>query len=81
MYQALLASGDHKTANILLMKIPKDDPHVRYVTRASQVTFAGSLMENTKAKKKKKKKTEKKTLKGLWLGIYQIKNTEIGSQR
>ncbi|GAV60856.1 PPR domain-containing protein/PPR_2 domain-containing protein [Cephalotus follicularis] len=49
MYQALLASGDHKTANILLKKIPKDDPHVRCVIKACKNTYG------VKCKRERKK--------------------------
>lgn len=39
MYQALLASGDHKSAKILLSKIPRDDPHVRSIVGACKATY------------------------------------------
>ncbi|KAF5948786.1 hypothetical protein HYC85_014743 [Camellia sinensis] len=49
MYQALLASGDHKSATNMLNKIPKDDPHVRCVIKASQATY----IKPTSSKEKK----------------------------
>ncbi|GLT51456.1 hypothetical protein SLA2020_248650 [Shorea laevis] len=42
MYQALLACGDHKSAEAMRAKIPKDDPDVRDVIRAFQVTYPKS---------------------------------------
>ncbi|XP_022716952.1 pentatricopeptide repeat-containing protein At4g04790, mitochondrial-like isoform X5 [Durio zibethinus] len=39
MYQALLASGDPKSAKSMLAKIPTDDPHVRCVIKACQTTY------------------------------------------
>ncbi|GLT65444.1 hypothetical protein SLA2020_378760 [Shorea laevis] len=42
MYQALLACGDHKSAEAMRTKIPKDDPDVRDVIRAFQVTYPKS---------------------------------------
>ncbi|XP_011048290.1 PREDICTED: pentatricopeptide repeat-containing protein At4g04790, mitochondrial-like [Populus euphratica] len=41
MYQALLASGGHVSAKVLLNKIPKDDPHVRIVIQECQRTYIG----------------------------------------
>ncbi|KAL7216949.1 hypothetical protein ACSBR1_028806 [Camellia fascicularis] len=49
MYQALLASGDHKSATNMLNKIPKDDPHVRCVIKACQATY----IKPTSSKEKK----------------------------
>ncbi|THG14662.1 hypothetical protein TEA_011793 [Camellia sinensis var. sinensis] len=46
---ALLASGDHKSATNMLNKIPKDDPHVRCVIKASQATY----IKPTSSKEKK----------------------------
>ncbi|XP_039161031.1 G-type lectin S-receptor-like serine/threonine-protein kinase At2g19130 [Eucalyptus grandis] len=40
MYQALLASGDLKSARIVLSKMPKDDPHVRLIIQESQTVYA-----------------------------------------
>ncbi|XP_044465617.1 pentatricopeptide repeat-containing protein At4g21880, mitochondrial isoform X2 [Mangifera indica] len=53
MYQALLASGDRKSARKILSKIPKDDPHVRMVFKACKSTF--SAQQNARGKKKKEK--------------------------
>ncbi|CAL1354379.1 unnamed protein product [Linum trigynum] len=39
MYQVLLACGSHTTAKSFLTKIPKDDPHVRMIIVACQVTY------------------------------------------
>ncbi|KAG2682152.1 hypothetical protein I3843_11G179100 [Carya illinoinensis] len=58
MYQALLACGDYKAANIMLEQIPKDDPHVRCVIKACQKCYI-VLDDPTKKKKKKKKKEGK----------------------
>jgi len=41
MYQALLASGGHVSAKVMLNKIPKDDPHVRIVIQECQRTYIG----------------------------------------
>ncbi|KAH6835532.1 hypothetical protein C2S53_015625, partial [Perilla frutescens var. hirtella] len=51
MYQALLASGDKKSAAKLLNKIPKDDAHVCCVIKACQQTYVKA--EPAKSKKKK----------------------------
>ncbi|XP_027063297.2 pentatricopeptide repeat-containing protein At4g04790, mitochondrial-like isoform X2 [Coffea arabica] len=59
MYQALLALGDHKSAQSILNKIPRDDPHVSRVIQECQATFTGSLPSKGKKKKKKKKKNVK----------------------
>ena len=56
MYQALLASGDRKAAEILLTKTPTDDPHVHYVIKSCQNEYIGSVILETKKKKKKTKK-------------------------
>ncbi|XP_059659603.1 pentatricopeptide repeat-containing protein At4g04790, mitochondrial-like isoform X2 [Cornus florida] len=40
MYQALLASGNHKSATNMLKHIPRDDPHVRSVIKACQATYS-----------------------------------------
>nr|GEV74476.1 pentatricopeptide repeat-containing protein At4g04790, mitochondrial-like [Tanacetum cinerariifolium] len=45
MYQALLASGAHKAAKILLENIPDDDPHVCRVLKACRETFGKSANE------------------------------------
>lgn len=61
MYQALLASGDHKSAKIMLNKIPKDDPHVLSVIKAFQRSYyIVSNSEDDKKRKKKKKEKEER---------------------
>ncbi|GMH05708.1 hypothetical protein Nepgr_007548 [Nepenthes gracilis] len=50
MYQALLASGDSKSASNLLNQIPKEDSHVRSVISACQSTYG----KNRKNENKKK---------------------------
>ncbi|XP_062169018.1 pentatricopeptide repeat-containing protein At4g04790, mitochondrial-like isoform X2 [Alnus glutinosa] len=57
MYQALLASGDNKSAKIMLNKIPKDDHHVRCVIKASERSYIVSNSNGCMKKKKKKGKT------------------------
>ncbi|XP_020534563.1 pentatricopeptide repeat-containing protein At4g21880, mitochondrial isoform X2 [Jatropha curcas] len=52
MYQALLASGDHKSAKKMLSKISKDDDHVHMMIQACQETY----IKSTSVKKKKNKK-------------------------
>ncbi|KAK4420731.1 Pentatricopeptide repeat-containing protein, mitochondrial [Sesamum alatum] len=54
MYQALLASGDTKSAAKILSKMPKDDPHVRCVVKACEATYIKSPAVEKKKKKKKK---------------------------
>ncbi|KAK6154400.1 hypothetical protein DH2020_008648 [Rehmannia glutinosa] len=54
MYQALLASGDNKSAAKILLAIRKDDPHVRRVVEACQKTYVKSASAEKKQKKKKK---------------------------
>ncbi|KAL1567046.1 pentatricopeptide repeat-containing protein, mitochondrial-like isoform X1 [Salvia divinorum] len=54
MYQALLASGDKKSAERLLKKIPKCDTHVRCVIKACQETYGKAEFVRTKETKKKK---------------------------
>ncbi|KAH9651387.1 pentatricopeptide repeat-containing protein [Citrus sinensis] len=39
MYKAFLASGNRKSASKLLSKMPKDDPHVRFVIQACKQTY------------------------------------------
>ncbi|XVF70531.1 hypothetical protein PTKIN_Ptkin11bG0169000 [Pterospermum kingtungense] len=56
MYQALLASGDPKSAKGMLAKIPKDDPDVQRVIEACQKTYGQSIWSKIKKKKKKNKK-------------------------
>ncbi|MBA0580270.1 hypothetical protein Gorai_022497, partial [Gossypium raimondii] len=51
MYQALLASGDPKSAKTLLTKIPTEDPHVRCIIKACQMTY----VQSTSSKMKKQK--------------------------
>lgn len=50
MYQALLAGGDRKAARTLRGKMPKDDPHVRYIIQACKTAYS-----EPKSRKKKKK--------------------------
>jgi hypothetical protein len=57
MYQALLASGDNKSAKIMLNKIPKDDHHVRCVIKACERSYIVSNSNGCMKKKKKKGKT------------------------
>ena len=47
MYQALLASGDSKSAKLLLGKIPKDDADVCYIIKECERVYSST------AKKKK----------------------------
>ncbi|KAK9080651.1 hypothetical protein SSX86_000409 [Deinandra increscens subsp. villosa] len=54
MYQALLASGAHKAANVILENISDDDPHVCGVVKACQETFGETDSSGSKGKKKKK---------------------------
>ncbi|KAI3466212.1 hypothetical protein Pfo_022875 [Paulownia fortunei] len=54
MYQALLASGDGKSAAKILDKIRKDDPHVRSVIKACQQTYMKSASVESKQKRKKR---------------------------
>ncbi|KAL2476241.1 Pentatricopeptide repeat-containing protein [Abeliophyllum distichum] len=44
MYQALLASGDRKSAANILSKIPRDDPHVCCVIKACQQTYKSACV-------------------------------------
>ncbi|KAK1407047.1 hypothetical protein QVD17_38657 [Tagetes erecta] len=55
MYQALLASGAHKAAKILLENISDDDPQVCGVLKACQETFGKTASASSKGKKKKNK--------------------------
>ncbi|XP_042042026.1 pentatricopeptide repeat-containing protein At4g04790, mitochondrial-like isoform X2 [Salvia splendens] len=54
MYQALLASGDTKSAERLLNKIPQSDAHVRCVIKACQETYGKAEFVRKKGTKKKK---------------------------
>ncbi|XVF03983.1 hypothetical protein REPUB_Repub05bG0041200 [Reevesia pubescens] len=54
MYQALLASGDPKSAKSMLTKIPTDDPHVRCVINACRTTYVQSTSSKIKKKQKQK---------------------------
>ncbi|KAL0320763.1 UNVERIFIED_CONTAM: Pentatricopeptide repeat-containing protein, mitochondrial [Sesamum radiatum] len=54
MYQALLASGDNKSAAKILSKMPKNDPHVRCVVKACENTYIKSRAVEKKKKRKKK---------------------------
>ncbi|KAM7504121.1 hypothetical protein LguiB_003025 [Lonicera macranthoides] len=60
MYQALLASGNHKSAHKILDKIPQDDPHVRCVITACQTAYQTTSTSKKVAKKMEKKKRKKK---------------------
>lgn len=63
MYQALLASGGHRSADFILKKIPKDDAEVCSVILACQKTYGDSLKSvvavEPMTKKGKKKKKER----------------------
>ncbi|PIN19274.1 hypothetical protein CDL12_08048 [Handroanthus impetiginosus] len=54
MYQALLASGDKKSAAKIREQIVKDDPHVCDVIRACEKRFLNPAPVGMKQKKKKK---------------------------
>ncbi|XWS51936.1 hypothetical protein CRYUN_Cryun11dG0024700 [Craigia yunnanensis] len=58
MYQALLASGDPKSAKSMLTKIPTDDPHVRCVIKACQTTYVQSTPSKIKKKQQQQKRNE-----------------------
>ncbi|KAL6538409.1 hypothetical protein OROGR_012397 [Orobanche gracilis] len=55
MYQALLASGNNKSAAKILNKTQKDDPHVRCVIKACQKTYIKKSPPVSKRQKKKEK--------------------------
>ncbi|KAK4795353.1 hypothetical protein SAY86_013347 [Trapa natans] len=55
MYQALVACGDYMTAKVFRKKIPKDDPHVRYILEEYDRIYAGSTSQGEKKNKNKKK--------------------------
>lgn len=63
MYQALLASGDQKSAANILSKIPRDDPHVCCVIKACQQTYKSAFV---KSERKKKLKAPMKVLGDLF---------------
>ncbi|KAJ7948482.1 Pentatricopeptide repeat-containing protein [Quillaja saponaria] len=52
MYQALLASGDYRSAKLILHRIPKDDPHVCSVLKACQKTYIDIVRHKRKKKEK-----------------------------
>ncbi|KAL3636805.1 hypothetical protein CASFOL_019104 [Castilleja foliolosa] len=54
MYQALLASGDNKSASKILSNIRGDDPHVLCVIKACKKTYIKSGPAGKKKKNKKK---------------------------
>lgn len=57
MYQALLASGDQKSAKVLLDKIPKDDAHVCCIIKQCDLVYvAPSSVKKKKGRHKKKVK-------------------------
>ncbi|XLS50731.1 hypothetical protein HN51_011408, partial [Arachis hypogaea] len=62
MYQALLASGDYRSANFMLSKIPKDDSEVSAIIKACQETNSGL---SSVAKKKKKLEKVVTALQGM----------------
>ncbi|KAL6544431.1 hypothetical protein OROMI_023293 [Orobanche minor] len=62
MYQALLASGNNKSAAKILNKTQKDDPHVRCVIKACQKTYIKKSPTVSKKQKKKEKKALMATL-------------------
>ncbi|KAL6543198.1 hypothetical protein OROHE_010718 [Orobanche hederae] len=62
MYQALLASGNNKSAAKILNKTQKDDPHVRCVIKACQKTYIKKSPPVSKKQKKKEKKALMATL-------------------
>lgn len=51
MYQALLASGNKKSAAKILSKIPRDDEHVCCVIKACQQKYGKADAVKTKKKK------------------------------
>ncbi|KAF5807413.1 putative tetratricopeptide-like helical domain superfamily, pentacotripeptide-repeat region of PRORP [Helianthus annuus] len=65
MYQALLASGAHKRAKVLLENIPDDDPDVRGVLKACQETFGKTAPVRNKGKKKKKNRVPEECVETL----------------
>lgn len=54
MYQALLASGDQKSAKVLLDKIPKDDVHVCWMIKECELVYVASSSVKRKGSNKKK---------------------------
>ncbi|KAJ8754661.1 hypothetical protein K2173_010752 [Erythroxylum novogranatense] len=60
MYQAVLVSGDHKSAKVLLTKIPKDDPHIGIILKKFKEIYPSSTFEKGLEKEKKKEKKQKK---------------------
>ncbi|KAL6975313.1 hypothetical protein U1Q18_024109 [Sarracenia purpurea var. burkii] len=59
MYQALLASGDHKSAKKMLIKIPKDDPHVCCVIKACQATYINQALLKGRTNGRRRKMLKK----------------------
>ncbi|XAR56644.1 hypothetical protein NMG60_11037205 [Bertholletia excelsa] len=53
LYQVHLASGQTSSAQKLLNKIPKDDPHVRCIIQGCMVTYLNVTSTKEKTKKKK----------------------------
>lgn len=53
MYQALLASGDQRSADFILKKIPRDDAEICTVISACQKTYVDKVKSVEGEKKKK----------------------------
>ena len=64
MYQALLASGDHRSANLILKKIPRDDADICSVILECQKTYGDNVKsgENVKSVEGDKKKKSPKSV-------------------
>ncbi|XP_056167549.1 pentatricopeptide repeat-containing protein At4g04790, mitochondrial-like isoform X2 [Syzygium oleosum] len=60
MYQAVLASGDLKSARIVLSKMPRNDPHVRLIIQESQRVYAEMASEKKTEENRKTKVTKHK---------------------
>lgn len=57
MYKAFLASGNRKSASKLLSKMPKDDPHVRFVIQACKQTYTIPSLQKERGFEKDKRHT------------------------
>lgn len=57
MYQALLASGDQRSADFILKKIPRDDAEICTVISACQKTYVDKVKSVEEEKKKKNVKS------------------------
>lgn len=64
MYQALLASGDHRSADFILKKIPRDDADVCSIILECQKTYGDNVKsgENVKSVEGDKKKKSPKSV-------------------